>query len=42
MVSMHMKNSIQIGDRMCHVLEFEGTVVLDSKLEKAWKLSKCD
>jgi hypothetical protein len=31
MVSMHMKN-IQIGCRMCHMREFEDTVVLDSEL----------
>jgi hypothetical protein len=32
MVSMHMKN-VQIGDRMCHVREFEDRVVRNSKLE---------
>jgi hypothetical protein len=41
MVSMHMKN-IQIGGHTCHVHEFEDTVVLNSELEKAWNLNKCD
>jgi hypothetical protein len=31
MVSMHMKN-VQIGGHMCHVRQFEDTVVLDSEL----------
>jgi hypothetical protein len=32
MVSMHMKN-VQIRGRTCPVRQFEGTMILDSKLE---------
>jgi hypothetical protein len=39
MVSMYMKN-VKIRGRMCHVHEFEDTVVLDSEMEKVWKLNK--